>query len=294
MTRRKIVIEINRNEGFDFEGIMKEYWSYFMPSSKTGHSDRCGGYFWYDIDPDTTTVPEARGFDDHANFGNGIRQTNYDAAISKLQGDVFDLRKTVDAADSPGNWRLAKDVKNLRDRVEKLENESYKQQDVDDIDCKVAALSKQMGEFSVLMQNRGNVTVHSRVKESEDRIEKLEEVVKVLSKALDEANAKIKDGREDCHIHVRDLRDQVEREVPDKARLSQILVRIDALETCCKNAVASGKALEGRVDVLASDISTTWRRIEAQSEKLETVTKRVTGFRDNIRQVVKDILTSAL
>lgn len=212
-------------------------------------------------------------------------KTRYDMMESADCGNLNNLRGKMSEFDSkirnlekelqemPGGYRNSQDIKNLKGRIERIENViAY----VPDLVKKVEKLeyadkgvqtllahrTERLEKIEELLQSGGRVTVHSSLNDLEERI------------------GLVKD---DYHQHILDLRQEKDKDVK-------------RLEECCKNTVASGKELEKRVDNLSGrvqgiveDLPDRMQRVERQcSANLHFIRE----FESTIAKRVRDVLKS--
>ena len=141
----------------------------------------------------------------------------------------------------PGGYRNSQDIKNLKGRIERLET---KNPPYEQAESHIRELYARMKELENLLQSGKNVTVHSR---------------------LNDMEKEIKDQREDYHAHFRGLRED----------------EIAKLENCCKNVVASGKALEERIDRVDKNMNILSNEVSVAIKR----TQRADKFMDKLRNL---------
>ena len=153
--------------------------------------------------------------------------------VSKKHNELVELMKSTSSAlgkmqeeleEMPSGYRNAQDIKNLKGRIEKLEQRDYSRTSAMDEDVK--RVFERVLHLEELLQSGKNVTVHSRLNDMEISIQNTAAMRQEHNKAHAESMGHIQD----------DLNHQLKE-----------------MKECCKNTVASGKELEKRIDFIQNN-----------------------------------------
>lgn len=148
-----------------------------------------------------------------------VTDSQMKAEFESFKNLVLETSKSVekireDLEEMPGGYRNSQDIKHLKGRIERLE---VKDQSV--YDYRIEKLAARVYELEKFLQSGGRVTVHSRLN--------------------------------DMEVYINSLRANKFATVKEMREADDYLARqAIKLEECCKNTVASGKALEDRLNSL--------------------------------------------
>jgi len=160
--------------------------------------------------------------------------------VGKLQDELQEM---------PGGYRNSQDIKNLKGRIERLEdgllrlNERFNAYGTDAF---VKELGGRVLELERLLESGKNVTVHSRLNDMEICITE----------------------------HGRQI-------ISQNQSHNEIHRNIEKLELCCKNVVASGKALEERIDRVDKNMNILSNEVSVAIKR----TQRADKFMDKLRNL---------